>query len=78
MLLRYSPQYEAGYLNALDRIARFVSLPPDLLFDVVRDELDEQSVELLKERLEIKSVSESHYQLRETEIEAKPFVRSRV
>lgn len=76
-VVRYSPQYEVGFLNALDALARAAALPPDLLFDVVRDELDEESVERLKARLAVPTVddiadSPTHFTMRETEVEPKP------
>lgn len=77
--LRYSPQYETGFLNALDSLAWVTALPPDLLFDIVREELDEQSVERLRERLAVENRdiedSSVHYTMRDSDIEPKPFRR---
>lgn len=73
MAMRYSPLYEAGFLNALDRVARYAPLPHELLFEVIRDELDEESVERLKTRLGQSEIAAEHYTLRDTQIEpAKP------
>ena len=74
LYLRYAPQYEAGFINAIDRLFRTGEFPQAFLEKVILSELDEESVKLFRERCELPEIDPYvHYKLRETEIEPAKF-----
>ena len=74
LYLRYAPQYEAGFINAIDRLFRTGEFPQAFLEKVILSELDEESVNLFRERCELPEIDPYvHYKLRETEIEPAKF-----